>query len=259
MATSHLIHTRSRTGHGAVAPEKYQTLYSSSSIPFSWFFLFGGRNIWNPGDDVEARGGIAGERNPYETSVEVALTRIEHAISAFKDSEQFWPFFSPMLILERKLMTLPKNNFIRLLARDYDEGDSDTRERWRVATAYAENAANYLVASKAREAVLSLRNLHAFSEYVPGIDGHDISRLEEFSKKDGRDSFIVLSLNVVGYPENMETFEKAAAKFVSPALADYEQLPAEQKQINIETSSTGAVDSEGAGIVGKLKSLFRRS
>ncbi len=243
---------------------------SEHGIPLVWFVAFGGRNIWNPGDDVEARGGVVGKRNPYETVVEVAATRLEHAESVLAGAPYLRPWLAGMTILRNKLQAKPKTGFIRLVA-PWVAGMKDAEvERWRSATAFAENAINLIGAGREPEAIVSLAQLKAFCPLLPGGISSDLDDLRKSRVYTGEEELLRLALLTVGEPDNREPFDKAARRSVGEALQEYHALPPRKsvalpKPVAVAAPATepaptpaNAKETSKPGLLGRLAGLFGR-
>jgi len=265
---SHLIFNESRTDlRTSQSTTEGEVLYHSPyGVPLVWILAFGGRNIWNPGDDVEARGGVAGKRNPYETQVEVALARLEHAETALRSDPYWWAWFSALPILRRKLALKPKTGFIRVAA-PWIIGLTDQQvERWRSATAFAENAVNFAATGRLPEAALALEELKPFCPFVPRGDSSDLKAFESADPYRNDPEPLRLALLTLGQPENMEVFSKATQKECAPALEEWRKLPPRTVGSSLPaakgtSSSPNAAGDEAAGasgILGKLTGLFRK-
>jgi hypothetical protein len=243
------------------------SLYRSNhGVPVAWIFAFGGRNIWNPGDDVEARGGVVGQRNPYETMVEVALARLEQAEGALQADPYLWPFLSPVIIMRRKLLTKSKGAFIRVAAPWVIGLQEQQIERWKAATAFAENAVNLVGAGRVPEGVQALQELAPFCPFVPKAHSGDRAALQSLVPYADQPEPLKLALAVLGEPDNRATFEQAVAREVAPGLDAYGKLPhraplkapvavvsASGKSAPATTSASG-----GGGLMAKLGGLFKR-
>lgn len=223
---SRLIYSVERTQLRESQSEIGEPLYSCQhGVPVTWLFAFGGRNIWNPGDTVKDRGGQVGKRNPYETPVEVALTRLEHVESALVHAPYIWPWLSAIPMLRRKLSVKKKSGYIRVVA-PWVIGLKELQiDRWAAATAFAENAVNLLSANRREDGIRSLRELAPFCPFVP--DGH-LGDKEEFArlKYEPRELFERrVALLTLGKPSEQESFEAGITRDISPAFSTYGSLP----------------------------------
>jgi hypothetical protein len=249
---SHLIYCDTRTDLQHSQSSEGDVLYhSQNGVPIGWFFAFGGRNIWNPGDDVEARGGVVGRRNPYETQVEVAVVRLEQAEAALQSDAYLWPFLSAITLFRRKLMTKPKTGFVRVAAPWVIGLEEAQIDRWRAATAFAENCVNMVSAGRTNDGLRSLMELQSFSPFVPGGHSADLDELMRSPHFPGEEEVLRVALVAMGVPDNRDTFEKGARKEVAAALAKYRTLPPKAPPVPPPAPATAK-----GGILGKLGGLF---
>ncbi|MCC5875026.1 MAG: hypothetical protein JJU11_02290 [Candidatus Sumerlaeia bacterium] len=223
---SRLMYSDERTELRQSQTDVGDVLYSCNlGVPVTWLFSFGGRNLWNPGDTVKDRGGQVGKRNPYETPVEVAMTRLEHVEAALSDSPYIWPWLSTIPILRRRLSMKKKTGYIRVVA-PWVIGLKELQiERWAAATAFSENAVNLLSASRRVEGIRSLREVAPFCPFVP--DGH-LGDKEEFNriKEAAKESFEYrVALLTLGTPSESEAFMAGIERDVIPAFQKYDKLP----------------------------------
>lgn len=256
--TSHLIFTEKRTDlrQSQTIDDGGLLFQSPHGVPLVWFFAFGGRNIWNPGDDVEARGGKVGRRNPYETLVEVAVARLEQAEHELKSDGYLWPFLSAMPILRRKLELKPGTGFIRVAAPWIIGMEEQHIDIWRSATAFAENCVNMTAADRRIDALRSLEQLRPFAPFIPTATAADRGTLKKHPAYPNEDDALRLALLTLGEPDNRNVFVKAAKRDCASALESYDELvqksppPAVSPIKEVPTSS---------GFIGKLAGFFKRS
>ncbi|MEO8378018.1 MAG: hypothetical protein ABI579_10135 [Candidatus Sumerlaeota bacterium] len=235
--------------------------HSEHGVPMIWIFAFGGRNIWNVGDDVKARGGAVGKRNPYETTVEVGTTRLEHAQDVITASPYLQPWLAGITVLRRKLLAKPKDGFIRIAApwvmglKDHDI------DRWRSATAFAENAVNLLSSGREAEALAALAELKTFCPLVPRGISSDLADLQKNSAYKDQDEAMKLAFLTLGEPDNHEAFRKTVHRDVTEGLAALRAAP-ERKSIAMPAPKIIASPADGKspavkpGLLGKLTGLF---
>ncbi|MCC6545712.1 hypothetical protein IT570_00980 [Candidatus Sumerlaeota bacterium] len=262
---SYLIFSDRRTLMRESQSSDGEVLFQSPhGVPMVWIFAFGGRNIWNVGDDVEARGGAVGKRNPYETSVEVATTRLEHAQEAISASPYLQPWLAGMTVLRRKLMAKPKDGFIRIAAPWVMGLKNQDVDRWRSATAFAENSVNFLSAGREPEAVAALAEIKAFCPVIPRGLSTDLAELQKISAYSDQDEAMKLAFLTLGEPDNRESFQKVVHRDLAEAINAFRAAP-ERKSITlpkpkvIETPSAKPDDKPSgvkSGLLGKLSGLF---
>ena len=265
--SSYLVYRDARTDLETSQSLDGDVLYRSEhGVPLLWIFAFGGRNIWNPGDDVHARGGVVGKRNPYETSIEVASTRLEQALQVLPSAPYMWPWFSPMGMFARKLSTKPKAGYLRLVAPWMIGLEVHHFERWRSATAFAENATNLLGSGRFSEASRALAELREFCVLVPTGGPGDLERFGKstFFPEESAEP-VRLALHMLGVPDNPGPFAAGALRDVAGALAEYRKLPPAPvlppvvvagKVVVAEQPS--ATQSAGAALLKKLSGMFKR-
>lgn len=247
-----------RTGSQSGAEE---VLYrSDGGVPMLWVFAFGGRNIWDPGDDVRARGGAVGERDLYETPVEVALARLQHAEGNLHSAPALRFWFSAMSLLRRTLLLKPNRGFVRIAAPWVASADEDTAVHWRRATSFAENVVNYAGAGDLTMAMRNLQELEAICPFLPCGKLGDLGQLSKASRRvTESDPAKCLALLTVGQPTHHVTFERGVERDVVPALEDHQSLEEEAFEIGeLPSSQPGAGAAVDGGLVGRLAGLFRR-
>lgn len=261
--TSKLVYTDHRMQQGQSQSAEGEMLYrSDAGVPILWIFCFGGRNLWDPGDDIEARGGAMGQRNPYETPIDVAITRLEQAEAALLEDEHLWPWLSAMPFLRRKLMTKPKKGFLRLVAPWIASLGPEEYEQWRRSTAYAENCVNFVNVGRSADARASLSVLEPYCPLVPLLDGKDFKRLAA-AKSDVDEEAVRLALLTVGSPENRDRLAETARRDISPLLEKARSLPPPKAPTPASSQKEAAPAAVVAapptgGLLGKLGGLFRR-
>ncbi len=249
-----------RTGSQTGAEE---VLYRcDDGIPMLWVFAFGARNVWDPGDHVEDRGGAVGERNPYETQIEVALARIEHAEANLRSAAPLWFWFSALPLLRRKLLPKPRHGFVRVSAPWLASADDETAVSWRRAPSFAENVVNYVGAGDPSMAIRNLRELDPLCPFLPLGKLGDVNQLARVSAEaKDQDPAVSLALMTLGRPVLKEAFERGIHHDVEPALEKHEKLPAEAFRLpepRVESASPTVESAPGGSLVGKLTGLFRR-
>ncbi len=260
MRPSRLIYTEDRIRIEDSQSDDGEVLYRcSDGVPLLWIFSFGGRNIWDPGDDIVARGGAVGKRNPYETPVDVAITRLEAAEAELPSAPYLWPFLSAMPLMRRKLLSRPKTGYVRLVAPWMAMMTERHIEQWRAATAYAENCVNFTSAGREAEALAALSQLTPFCPFVPSADGKDLKRVEDSAAATHEDLAVKMALLALGEPDERGIFEQAARKEVGPAMEAYRALPPRQGVPQKLPSASEKPTTESAGgIMAKLAGVFRK-
>lgn len=260
---SKLVYSEIRMEQGHSQSADGESLYRcDDGVPLLWIFCFGGRNIWDPGDDIQARGGAMGQRNPYETPIDVAITRLEQAEAALLEDEHLWPWLSAMPVLRRKLMTKPKKGFVRLVAPWIAGLGASEYEQWRRSTAYAENCVNFVNVGRVADARSSLAVLTPYCPLVPLLDGKDFNRLSA-AKSEGDEEAVRLAFLTIGVPENKDLLAESARREIAPLLEKARSLPppkapspAEKKAESAPADAVAAAPS--GGLLGKLGGLFRK-
>lgn len=260
---SKLVFNETRRSLEESQAEGGEQLYQSDlGVPLLWVFAFGERNVWNPGDDIKSRGGAVGNRNPYETQVEVATVRLEHAESALASSAPLlWPWLSAMAVLRRKLYGYPKTGFIRIVAPWMLSLKDAEIDRWRAATAFAENCVNFLLADRNMHASQSLRELKPFCPFVPLGSPKDLKAFQSAKGYEGRPEAMRIALMMLGEPENWGPFEKAVERDVEPAIRQYhdnlETMTHSSSQVPIlDAGDAGTTASPG--LLGKITGIFKK-
>lgn len=239
-----------------------QVLFRSDhGVPLLWIFAFGERNVWNPGDNVEDRGGIVGGRNWYQTQIDVATTRLEHVESAMKSgAPHLWPWLSAVAILRRKLYTRPKTGFIRIVAPWLLSLNDSEIERWRAATAFAENSIYYLLHNKNMLANESLGHLSDFCPFVPSGSPKDIDKFQKLAMYKDKEEAMRIALVMLGEPDNAKPFEKAVQRDVTKALTDYRDFVSNmssQTVAKVEAEAAGSKPSSSGGLISRLTGFFK--
>ncbi len=261
--TTRLIFTDLRLEEAKSQTSEGETLFRCDyGVPVLWLMCFGGRNIWNPGDDIVARGGAVGSRNPFETEIEVAATRLEHAESSLRDSERFWPWLSGIVILRRKLLARPKTGYIRMVSPWVYQLSEEEYGKFKQATAFSENAVNLIDAHREWDAVQLMNNFESFCYFVPQFDGKDRDRLTKLPGLDNEtDDTMRLAISTVGTPSNRVTFDKAVMKDIAPIYQQMKELPpiAPPAAAAVGGGDTSDPGEKKGGFLGKLTGLFKRS
>lgn len=244
--------------------EEGELLYSCpDGVPVLWVFAFGGRNVWNPGDDVQARGGAVGQRLRFETPVEVALTRLEQAEDALRPLDSVWPWYAAVPMFRRKLSLKPKTGFLRLHAPWVETLPESEAFAWKSATAFAENFVNFHAAGQPWQAMESLRRLRSFCPFLAEGHGEDWKAFEACVRR-GAPREVELALLTLGEPDQRDIFEAGARRDIAPALDALERAPRLPRPVPpaaaASASSAPAPSGDGAsgGVLAKLTGLFRR-
>ena len=248
------------TGRGGSEENLYEF---GDGVPMLWIFAFGARNVWNPGDHVEDRGGAVGHRNLYETQVDVALSRLEQAEANLRSAQPMWAWFSGMPLLRRKLMLKPRHGFIRVATPWITPQDEDLFNRWRSAISFAENCVNYCGVGDFLAAVRSLRELEPFCPFLPDERLADLGQLRKVKLAAGEaDTAHRLALLTLGTPVVEETFLHGIERDVTPALEAHAKLPQHvfsfPEPVTATADAGAGADAAGGSLVGKLTGLFRR-
>lgn len=257
-----LIYSETRSARGSSQSLDGEVLFRSDhGIPILWVFAFGGRNIWNPGDDVSSRGGAVGKRNAHETMVEVALARLEHAESVITEAPYLEPWLAGMPILRRKLIPKSKSGFIRIVAPWLTAMPKQDFERWRSATSFAENTVNLIAGGREAEALRSLEELRPFSSFVPRGIPRDLQEALKSRLYNDQDDVLRVALLTLGEPESRESFEKAARKEIGEALEKYRKLPDRkppEAQLPAGSAAQGTARGESKPLLGRIAAIFRK-
>jgi len=189
--THRLIHYPETLGLSeATSGEGYVLLESDGpALPFGWLFLFGSRNIWEPGQSVEARGGAAAVRDPTVTPMDIAQVRLGEAASTLGGDALLAPYCAPLTLLQRALEAAGQRGQLRLQSPPGAFGESkkdpaEKRHRFLECVALAENAV-YLLGQKNREqARRVLGSLGTFCSFVPtGNPAVDAKELQKRARR----------------------------------------------------------------------------
>lgn len=252
---SKLLFTNERTGGDAGVQKGTGELlfHSSRGIPILWLLVFGERNVWDPGDTVKTRGGAVGERPLYEINAEVAQYRLEHAESALKHDQHFWPWFSVLPILRRKLLARPKTGFLHLHAPWLQSIKKKDLPKLHQATAFAENAVNFVSFGDRSRARQMLRELGLFCPFVPLADGEDLKRFQKAARPLGVSSeALALALLSLGESDKPEAYRTVVEREVAPVLESGKKLPPPESQVQI------AREESAAGVMTRLMGFLRK-
>ncbi len=173
--------TETATGAGRALMES-----SSARLPLGWLFLFGSRNVWEPGESVDERGGAAGKRDPAVASVEVARVRLEEATKTLVHDKEIGAFMFPMQNFTSLMALLGNKGQFRLLSPPGSMGKSkdvqEQRKYFLETVALSENLVFHL-ASSGRNAASSrsLRLLLDRCDFTPQGDlARDLRDLKKF-------------------------------------------------------------------------------
>lgn len=255
-----LVYTESRTTLEESQSGEGEILYQSPhGVPLLWVFAFGERNVWDPGDDINARGGAVGARNPYETMVEIAATRLEHAESALANSAPLlWPWLSAMSIFKRKLYALPKTGFIRIVAPWMLSLKDKEINRWRAATAFAENCVHYLMIGRNMHATESLRELKPFCPFVPYGSPRDVKGFRSIKAYPEQSEHMRVAFLTLGEPVKKGPYQQAVDRDIAQALAQYYENIENMSQSSTRVPKLDTAAATDDGLISRLAGIFRR-
>ncbi len=252
---SQLIFSTSRVDLRQSQEMSGEVLFESpDGVPVLWIFAFGARNVWNPGDQITDRGGAVGRRNAYETQVEVAQARLEHAQDSLSESQWLWPWYSAMPILRRKLHAKPASGFIRIRAPWLFELDDKELSAWRSATSLVENAVHSISAGKLQDTARCLNQLRAFCPLVPLGDAEDQKDFANNGLYSSESEAMRLALLTLGKASNEKVFQSAVEREVVPALESLKKLPPAPRRPAMPV----VADGRKGGLLSKFGKLFGR-
>lgn len=191
--THRLIHYPETQGLSDTTSGRAMVLLESCSdkLPFGWLFLFGSRNIWEPGETVEARGGAAADRDPTATPIDIALVRLHEAAGVLRNDPVLGPLFAGLDLLERVLESAGERGQLRLQSPPgaFGEGKEHAEKRSRVLerVAVAENIVFHMGHKGGREQVAhALNSLRSLCAFVPkGELASDWKAMQKAAKKLG--------------------------------------------------------------------------
>ncbi|MCB2154707.1 hypothetical protein KQI84_07445 [bacterium] len=222
-----------------------------TGIPIGWIFCFGGRNIWEPDDHIEDRGGSSALRNRYETPVEVAEARMSNVVGAVQSSPHLWVWLSSLQLLQRRLSNRGKKGFIRVDA-NWAFKQEKSREKIVILTAQAENIVNLILMGRIREVPNVLPSFDPFCPFVPHIEEKDAKRFAKakgFENLDGARRAAALTVGLP--PRDQERFLTQVDEVCQPEYEKLSSLPP-------YPMAAPATKVDDDGLLGKVKGLFRR-
>ncbi|MBI5154430.1 hypothetical protein HZA57_04250 [Candidatus Poribacteria bacterium] len=242
----------------ATAPEKAEVVAESADgIPVGWIFLFGGRNVWEPDDKVEDRGGSSADRNRYESSMEVADARLSGTIDALRECPHLWGWMASMAIFHRRLRARGMKGFVRLDA-NWAFHNEQSRERINNCIAYVENAVNLIISARLPLISKTLAPLEEFCPFVPRYDAADLKRFKGAKPHRGLEGAPRAAALVVGLPPTQEDrFLALVKEECGSAFEGLERLGAPSAPAAaVKVSSP---ESEPQGVLARIRGLLRRS
>jgi hypothetical protein len=188
--TNHnLIHFPLATGLSEEITGESRDLMVSDSVefPFGWLFLFGSRNIWEPGETLKARGGAAAERNPAITPMEAAEVRLHEATQTLLRDPDLAPIGETLGLLDRVLKSAGSRGQLRLSSPPKSFGRADSleekRRRLMELVAMGENVVYYLGQGNRTSAIQALKNLEDRCAFVPTTEwSRDVRTLKRKAK-----------------------------------------------------------------------------
>jgi hypothetical protein len=195
------------------------------ALPFGWLFLFGSRNIWEPGESVSERGGAAAERDPAVTPMDVALVRLQEASRTLNSDEHLKPLCVTLELLERMLSMRGEQGQLRLQSPTKIRGAAkDAAEHRRIfleTVALAETLIFTLGGGKRENSRKLLLDLKKRCDFVPS---GDLARDSAEMRKRKRSFDALCSLEqaavrcMIGWPvqpAHAEDFSALAGKTLS--------------------------------------------
>ncbi len=175
--THRLIYFPQTMGFTDTTSGEARALLESASItyPFGWLFLFGSRNVWEPGESVKERGGAAADRDPMVIPMETALVRLEEASRTLRGDPSLSAVLAPLELLERTLTAQGSRGQLRLMSPPLKAGrgapDSTDRRRFFMEkVAMAENLVYHFSAGRSKALEMARRGLKDACDFVPTGD-----------------------------------------------------------------------------------------
>ncbi|MDK2973359.1 MAG: hypothetical protein PWP23_3114 [Candidatus Sumerlaeota bacterium] len=243
-------------------------------IPLGWVMLFGGRNYWEPDEQVAARGGAVGDRTRFETPIEVAEARLTNAISSLRSSEHLWVWFAALEILRLRIKGKGKTGVLRLEA-PWALDNATHRDKTSRATAFAENYVNMVSVDRIENIPQYVAPLDKICPFVPYCKPDDHARFRKAAgifKEYGEPAQAAALL--VGIPQSdHDKFLRRVTSVYEPEFTKIPNLPpypevkarmsysstAVQKNIPLNDDSKAAPSAEKPkGLIGRLKRIVGR-
>jgi hypothetical protein len=260
---SRLLYLPRPTGGDTVEPGEVLSV-SLEGIPMGWVFLFGGRNYWEPDEQVGERGGAASERQRFETPLEVADARLLNAMSSLRDSPHLWVWFASMEILRRRLKSKAKAGFLQLDAAWAFE-TPEIAAKTSQTPAYAENYVNMVNINRIENIPQYVSPLERICPFVPYCHPDDRKRARMAAKKLGDMSEAAAAAALlIGLPgDNPALFLERVTAFYEAEFRKIESLPpypAVKARLSLSSDTVRRPDIPPAdgGLLSRLKRLVGR-
>lgn len=148
---------------------------SRDGLPFLWMILFGGRNYWQPDEEVAQRGGAAADRDLLQTPLEVAEARLLNASDALRSCPSTRPFSTAGPVLARRIASFGTRGILRVQA-PWAAGTDAARKRLGSLLALTENYVNCADAGRREMLPALAKAIAEYSPFVPHADGEDLAR-----------------------------------------------------------------------------------
>ena len=220
-----------------------------TGIPIAWIFCFGGRNIWEPDDQIKDRGGSSALRNRYETMAEVAEARLGNAVDALQGSPHLWVWLCSVEVLRRRLANRGKKGFLRVDA-NWAFKEEKSREKAVILTAQAENIVNLILMSRVREISSVMSGFDSFCPFVPHLEEKDRKRFAKAKGFEQVQGARRAAARVAGMPpRDQDRFLQQVDEVCAPEFEKLGTLP--------PYPMATAADA-GEGLLARVKGLFRR-
>jgi hypothetical protein len=228
-------------------------------VPLGWILCFGGRNYWEPGDHVDDRGGAMGERDRFETPLEVAEARLRQALDAVSDYEPIWVWFAGLELLHRRLLARGQRGFLHIEAA-WMISDPHFRSTAIQAIPYAENLVNLVSTNRGGEIVRAVAPLEQVCPFVPHGRFEDRARFAALRGKSPLPPAVEAVTLLAGTPPgDVQKFHKHALDHYGETFSRIETLryPAfpEAKRLS-GTQARPATGPKRGGFLGRLKGML---
>jgi len=243
--TSRLLFAHERSGDSARGGDV--VFECEDGIPLGWLLCFGGRNFWNPDDQVADRGGTAAQRDRFETPLDVADARLSQAIDVLRGCPHLWVWLAPVDPFLRRLQSRGKRGFLRLEAPWADAALLNS------LPAYVENYVNLVVASRLADIARVAAPIEKVSPFVPVCHSDDRKRFDRSPAYRNQADLRRVAALVVGLPaDDAETWHARLDLVAAPAYARLANLPPYPAA---PRAATAGAPTETSSFMARLKNL----
>jgi hypothetical protein len=208
---------------------------------------------------VNDRGGAMGERDQFETPLEVAEARLRQALDAVSDYDPIWVWFAGLELLHRRLLARGSRGFLHIEAA-WMISDAPFRSTAVQAIPYAENLVNLVSTNRGGEIVRAVGPLEQVCPFVPYGRFEDRARFATLRKHSQAPPAVEAITLLAGTPPgDVSKFHKHALDHYGETFSRIETLRypsfADAKRLS-GTQSRPSASPGGGGLLGRLKGML---